>query len=317
MAKTKFINNASVRGYVFSHKLRVADSSKNPGERVIFGTLNVATDDNAINVVPVSFFVNEKWKTGKKNTSYANLSQIINENKTVETVGIANAARVRIDGSVDVNEYYNRDGQLVSGKRVSGSFIHFLNPGEQIETPTLPATSFETDMLIQSVTEKESQDDESTYVSLRGFVFNYRGDVEPVTFSVESDSGKDFFLGEDISASNPYFGKVWGRIKTSVVVSKHEEDGSNTAFGAPQVRETNRSYRIWEVVGANTNDGMSEETITQEELAKLVAEHQARLAGLAEKAGQRSVSAPTGFAASAAPASQASSTGFNYDDIPF
>lgn len=306
MAKQNFINNVSVRGYVFSHTLQERDSTRNPGEKIIMGIVNVATDDDALNVVPVNFFVNEKTKAGKTNATFANLHQIIAENKTYEECG-TNAARVRIQGAIDVNDFYGRDGQLVTGKRVRGSFLHFLNAGEAISSDKVPATSFEADVLLQAAVESESNDG-SDYVSLRGFAFNYRGDVLPVTFSVQSEGGKNFFLGEDISAANPYFGKVWGNIKSTVVVSEQEEDSAKTAFGAPQVHETSRTFRTWEVVGANVNEGLGEDTITQAELTQKMGERNARLADLAARTQNQNNTATgrAGFPASAAaPASNA------------
>jgi len=306
LAKQNFINNVSVRGYVFSHTLQERDSTRNPGEKIIMGIVNVATDDDALNVVPVNFFVNEKTKAGKTNATFTNLHQIIAENKTYEECG-TDAARVRIQGAIDVNDFYGRDGQLVTGKRVRGSFLHFLNAGEAISSDKVPATSFEADVLLQAAVESESNDG-SDYVSLRGFAFNYRGDVLPVTFSVQSEGGKNFFLGEDISAANPYFGKVWGNIKSTVVVSEQEEDSAKTAFGAPQVHETSRTFRTWEVVGANVNEGLGEDTITQAELTQKMGERNARLADLAARTQNQNNTAigRVGFPASAAaPASNA------------
>ena len=279
--KDSFINDVKVRGYVFSHTLQERESTRTPGEKIIMGLVNIATDDEALNVVPVNFFVNEKTKAGKTNATFTNLHQIITDNKTFETCG-TDAARVRVQGTIDVNDFYGRDGQLVSGKRVRGSFLHFLNAGEVISSEKVPATSFEADVLLQAAIERESNDG-SEYVSLQGFTFNYRGDVLPVTFSVQSEGGKNFFLNEDISAANPYFGKVWGSIKSTVVVSEQEEDDSAVAFGAPQVRETTRTFRTWEVVGANVNEGLSDDTILQAELTQKVNEREARLAELAAR----------------------------------
>lgn len=304
--KESFINSVNIRGYVFSHTLQERDSTKNPGDKIIMGLVNIATDDDAINVVPINFYVAEKTKAGKANATFTNLKQILTENKTYEECG-TDAARVRVTGAIDVNDFYGRDGQLVSGKRVRGSFLHFLNANEVISSDKMLATSFEADVLLQAAMERESNDG-SEYVSLQGFAFNYRGDILPVTFSVQSEGGKQFFLNEDISASSPYFGKVWGNIKSTVVVSEQEEDDSAVAFGAPQVHETTRTFRTWEVVGANVNEGMNEDTVTQEELNKAIAERQQRLADLEARTNQQNNTATgkAGFPASAAaPASSA------------
>lgn len=304
--KQSFMNQVDVRGYVFSHTLQERDSTRNPGDKLIMGLVNIATDDDAVNVVRVNFYVAEKTKSGKVNATFTNLRQIMTENKTYEELG-TDAARVRVTGAIDVNDYYGRDGNLITGKRVRGSFLHFLNASEAISTDKMPATSFEADVLIQAALERESNDG-SEYVSLQGFAFNYRGDVLPVTFSVQSEGGKNFFLGEDISAANPYFGKVWGHIKSTVVVSQSEDDDTKAAFGAPQVRETSRTFSTWEVVGANVSEGLGEDTITQEELAKGVTDREQRLADLKARSEQQNSTATgaAGFPTKAAtPASAA------------
>ena len=297
MAKAKFINSVNLRGYVFSHTLQQRSTAE---YNYISGTMNVATDDKGINVVPVNFFVREKTKTGSVNATYTNLKQIIESDATFENAG-TDALRVRVDGAIDVNDFYNRDGELVSGKRVRGSFCHFLNATEDISTDKMPATLFEADVLLQSAAERETNDG-SEYVSLQGFAFNYRGDVLPVTFSISSPEGTNFFLGEDISASNPYFGKVQGEIRSTVVVTEREQDSSQLAFGAPVVHETSRTFRTWEVTAADVNTGMSELTITQEELEKGIKEREVRLAELKAKTEERNGSAAgsAGFPASAA-----------------
>ena len=57
MAKETYANEVNVRGYVFSHTLQERDSTRNPGDKVIMGLVNIATDDDAVNVVPVNFYV--------------------------------------------------------------------------------------------------------------------------------------------------------------------------------------------------------------------------------------------------------------------
>lgn len=294
MAKANFTNNVFIRGYVFSHTLQARETAD---YKYISGLLNVTTDDEALNVVPVNFFVREKTKSGGTNATYANLKQIIDTNNTFENAG-TDALRVRIDGTIDVNDFYNREGELVTGKRVRGSFCHFLNAAESMT----PAAQFEADVLLQAAVERESNDG-SAYLSLQGFAFNYRGDVLPVTFSISSPEGMAFFENEDISAANPYFGKVCGDIRSNVVVTKQETDDTQVAFGAPMVHETSRTFRTWEVVAANVNSGMDESTITQEELEKGIKERETRLADLKAKTAERngSASGAAGFPASAAP----------------
>lgn len=316
MSKESYINDVELRGYVFSHNLqeRESNSERTKGQKYISGILNVATDDEAINVVPVNFFVQELTRKGTVNATYTNLKQIIDSGMTFEQHG-KEANRVRVSGSIDVNDFYNREGNLVTGKRVRGSFLHFLNANEQIgDNPAY----FEAEVLLQAAIERETNEGDE-YLSLQGFAFNYRKQPLPVTFSISSEAGMNFFQGEDVSASNPYFGKVWGKIVSNVVVTESAADDSNVAFGAPVVKPTTRTYRTWEVVGANTNLGLDESTVTQEELEAGLAERQAALAELKARTEERNASSngKAGFPAAAAPKSAAKAASASANDYVF
>lgn len=260
--KNQFKNSVAVRGYLFSTD-RLEKRTSQKGVEYIGGTVNVATDEDALNVVPVNFtYVTATYKNGNANATYQLLESIINgETKTYEVAG-KDAARLRIDGDIEVNDWINRDGEAVATRRVRGSFAHLLNANESFgQTPA----HFEADMLIQSVTTRESVDG-SEYMTLNGFVFNFRGEVLPVSFSVASESGMKFFENQDISSSDPYFGKVWGDIKSTVVTTTSEQDDSEVGFGAPTVQTSSRTFRTWEVSGANVNLGLDDATITMDEL---------------------------------------------------
>ncbi len=260
--KAKFTNSVNVRGYLFSTD-RLEKRVSKKGVEYIGGTINVATDEDALNVVPVNFtYVTPTFKSGNPNTTYQLLESIINgETKTYEAVG-TEAARVRVDGDIEVNDWINRDGEAVASHRVRGSFVHLLNANETFGAN--PA-HFEADTLIQSVVSKESADG-SEYLTLNGFVFSFRGEVLPVKFSVSSAPGMQFFENQDISSSDPYFGKVWGDIKSTVVTTATEQDDSEVGFGAPTVQTSSHTFRTWEVSGANVNLGLDDSTITMDEL---------------------------------------------------
>lgn len=301
--KAKMINTMSVRGYVFSHNLQKRVSKKT-GEDFISGTLNIATDDTAMDIVPVSFtFVCPVRKNGSPNATYPFLESIINGDiKTFESAGTG-AAKVRIGGNIDVNDWITRDGELASPKRMRGGFIHELRPDEAIgNTPV----RFEADMLIQTAAPRESSDG-SEYLELKGFVFNYCNDVLPVTLSSSGKVGMDFFEAQDISPSTPYFGKVWGTIQTNTVVTQAETDTSEVGFGAPAVQTSTRTFRSWEVTGANVNLGMDESTITEEELKAALVKRENDLAEVRKRWEERQGNASNnaGFPANTAPATAA------------
>lgn len=323
--KKNWVNDVHVEGYIFSieenggrNKLQKAETgpaSKNPGTPYIRGVINVLTDDEGTNVVPVYFsYVTETYSSGKPNETYKILSQIIEEDaagtlKTYEGCGSA-ARKVRIDGDVEINDFQGRDGEMIAAKRVRGSFVHFADSGCR------PGATFETDMLISSTALREVEDGDD-YMQLNGYVFNFRGDILPVTFSIEVPEGIKFFEDQDVSSANPLLINLWGDIKTTVVVN---EQAVESAFGAPKVNTTTRSFRTWNVSGCSSEvmEFDDDSTITKAELKTKLEERAARVA--AEKARveeyQKSRGTQSAFGGGAAAPAKAASP-IAADDFPF
>lgn len=268
--KQKWMNSVTVQGYIFSHTLQNRTSKK--GVPYISGIIRVATDESASNVVDVHFgYVTETFgKSGKSNQSYSVLQNIIDNSKTWEMFG-EGSTKVRISGNVDVNDFYNREGELVSAKRVSGSFVHVID-----NMPNGGFVGFNVDMIISGCVERE-RDDMPSYLDLRGYVFNFRNDILPITLSVHEQSGIDYFLGQDISNNNPMVTNVRGEIISTTIVQETEIEG---AFGAPQVRTSTREFRAWDVTWAapEPQEWDDESTITKKELKQALADREVYLA---------------------------------------
>lgn len=285
--KKNFINSVEIRGYIFSHSLKervTGPDKKNPNTPYITGDINIATDNEGLNVVPVRFnYVTETFaKSGKKNATFDNLRQIIASSKTFETEGTG-ATKVRISGQIELNDFYNRQGELASPKRVRGSFLHFLNAGETI-TDDPNNTLFDVDFLSLAAVEHEYEDTPNrNYLELKGYAFDFRGAILPMTFSVSNAPGQAFFRGQDISQTNPYFGTIHGNIISNTIEVTPEIDESQIGFGQVVVRPTTRTFRSWEIVAANLNEGISEDTITPEELKEGLAQREVYLAGVKER----------------------------------
>lgn len=323
--KNNWVNNVHVEGYIFNieenggrNKLvkgETGPNSKNPGTPYIRGVINVLTDNEGLNVVPVYFsFVTETYASGKPNETYKVLAQIIEEDaagtlKTYENSQLA-ARKVRIDGDIEINDFCGRDGEMIAAKRVRGSFVHFADNGCN------PSASFDADMLISSTSLREVENG-NDYLQLNGYVFNFRNEILPVTLSVDTPAGIKHFEDQDISNANPLLINLWGNIVSNVVVN---EQTVESAFGAPKVNATSRTFRAWNVVGCSPEpmDFDDESTITKAELKTKLDERAARVA--AEKARveeyQKSRGSQSGFPAVAANTAKAvSPTAAN--DFPF
>ena len=78
--KDKMINATHVEGLLYEHKLEkkvTGENSKNPGTTYITGTIDIATDDNCVNIVPIHYtYVTEKTAKGNTNATYGVLNNI-------------------------------------------------------------------------------------------------------------------------------------------------------------------------------------------------------------------------------------------------
>lgn len=259
--KSKFENTVDVRGWIFNHTLAKKVSKK--GVEYIGGTINVATDKDAINVVPVNFMyvTPTLGNTGKPNSTYPFLEQIINENNTYELNG-SEATKIRITGNVECNDFVTREGDMASPKRVSGSFAH----PETGDIATVGCAKFKTDMLIEGYQEVEVENGDN-YGRIRGYVFNFKKDFLPVEYTVRTAGGMKYFEQKNISVNEPMLTNVWGNIVCTTIENRTETEN---AFGAPTVNITTRTLRAWDVEGASIEpmDFGDEDYMTKEDVAE-------------------------------------------------
>ena len=283
--KQNMVNNVEVRGYVFSHTLQAKVSgpnSKNPGTPFIQGEINVAKSMDAMDVVPVHFsYVTENLRSGAPNQTYQNLMKLINDgqSKTIEG-GSDNPNRVRISGAIEVNDFYDREDNLRSPKRIRGGFIHFLNANEQVGEPE-KAVQFNADVILFDANLREVENGED-YYQVRGYTFAFNNAAIPVELTVCKE-GVAFFEKLGIDQENPYFGNVWGTIKSNVIEIQQDTDDSDIGFGEIVIRPTTRTFRSWEITGAKQPQEIDESTITLEELQKLLEDRAVYLAGVKKR----------------------------------
>ena len=306
------INATHIEGLVYEStlELRVSgENSKNPGTEFIMGNLNIATDNDCTNIVPVHFtYVTATTSKGNTNATFGVLKDIIDGKiGTVMANGKESAGKVRIDSAIGLNEFYSdRNGkeELVSAKRNEGGFVHTvasLNADEKARN------TFTADMLITSVTHVDGDEEKGTKdkALVRGCVFDFRKAVLPIEFSVTNARGMDYFEGLEASPKTPVFTKVWGRqISTTVTNTKVEESG----WGEANVQESTSTRRDWVITGSNTEpyEWDSDETITAKELTEAMANREVYLAGIKQRQDEYKASK------AAAPAAAPATGGFNF-----
>ena len=253
MKKTVF-NRNHIEGYLYQHKLEkkvTGPNSKAPNTIYITGTIDLATDNEMVNIVSVHFtYVTPTTKEGKENRTFRTLANIIDGTLcSVMQHGKDKAHKLSIDSAMDANEFYSdRSGELelVSAMRNEGGFIStidVLNEDEKVRA------TFDTDVIIYKVTHMDADEEKELpeKVIVSGYVMNFRRDFIPVKYSVLNPNAMAYFEDLDASEKNPVFTRVRGRQVSTIVVKKVVEEG---AFGESYVREYPNSHKEFVITWA-------------------------------------------------------------------
>ena len=284
--KAKMFNQTHIEGALYQHDLTLkvtGENSKNPGTEFISGTIEIATDDAGINIVPVHFtYVTATTSKGTANATFNVLKNIIDRvYKTVMTDGAENATMLRIDSAIGLNEFYDRNDQFVSVKRNEGGFVHV--------TPTIAEdertrNTFDCDIIINNVTHVEGDEDKGTTdkAVVKGVIFNFRNDVMPVEFSAINPKAIDYFEGLGASNSNPIFTRIKGRQISESIVRRVEEE---SAFGEPSIKEYKSTKKDFVITWAMPEPYVwdDDSTITARELTEALAAREITLAEIKKR----------------------------------
>lgn len=270
----KTINTTSIQGYLYEHNLEekiTGPSSKNPGTPFIAGTISIATDEACMNVVQVHFsYITEVTSKGRTNATYTILKNIVDGKLgSVMEHGKDMAAKLRIDSSLDLNEWYDREGNFISVKRNEGGFVHTTN---ELSADESMRAQFTTDMIITGCTRIEANEERNLpeRLAVKGAIFgSFRGELLPVEYTATNPEAMDYFEGLEPSNQHPVFTKVWGRQISQTVTRTITEE---SAFGAPSIREVRSSRKDFEITGASPEpyEFDVEGSITAAELKELM-----------------------------------------------
>lgn len=314
----KMINKAHVEGRISECNLELKVSKA--GVPYIGGRIDVATDDAGLNVVSVEFpYVAQFFKNGNENKTWTALyplaiqkdasGTVTKQSSAITLMGNPgqDATMVRLDPSIDLNEWYKDENgvdTLVSTKRLSGGFAHVVPAVNADETAR---NKFECDMVITGTQFVEGNEEFGTVDKLvvKGATFNFANKLLPVEFSVVNPNGIKYFENLDATPATPVFTKVWGKIVNETVVTKITEE---SAFGEPVVRETKKTKRDWLITGTSTvpYEFDTEGVLTAKELQEAVANRNVELSQkLADQKAREAAKAQSNNAFTAAPATPA------------
>ncbi len=292
--KKRMINTTRIEGVLYQHSLELKVSgpnSKKPGTEFISGNIEIATNDAMTNIVPVHFtYVTATTAQGKENATFTTLKNIIDKKVGCYTdPDVADkAAKVRVDSAIGLNEFYStRTGaeELVSVKRCEGGFVHVV---QSISENEKQRSTFEADIVIVGVREKEATVDSSgketapAKAIINGRIFDFRNSMLPVEFSVINPKAIDYFVGLEPSMRNPIFTKVRGQIVSEQVTRYITEE---SAFGEDSVREVQSSNKDFVITWAALDPyefGL-DETITMDDLKTAAQARENTLAELKQR----------------------------------
>ena len=297
--KKDFKNTESISGRLYQHNLVKKTvqnkESKNYGTEFISGTVDIAVDEEGLNVIPIHYtYVVATTSNGKNNATYGVLDSIINGAKTWITDGKDAALKVRASTALALNDFYNNNDELVSARRNEGGFLNVINE----LPPENERATFQFDMVITSTTRIESENEED-FVRVKGCVFNFRKALLPVEIVCRDAAGMPYFESLDASPAEPVFTEVRGNVVSNTIKREIEEE---SAFGSASVRTVTRTVREWQITWARPTEYVfgEEDTITADELRKAIQDRQVYLAEVKKRADDYKASRATQAAPKAA-----------------
>lgn len=248
------------------------------GDDVIRGSLNVivdlkvANEDVTLNV-PVNFFVKKHTNAGTVNVAYTNLETAYNDIRSAAVVGKENATCVAINnGRIFMNEYYNKNGNLVSFPKVNASFINIIDRSKM-----KPEASFKVIMVVgnERLDEVDADGIETGRYLLKGVVEQWGGKYDIVPFVVTNPNAIEY-IREHWEPNSTI--EANGRLNFTVTT---REVTKEAAFGEPTVETYTNT--ISELVITAGYPPIDEDDGRHMDLAEVSAGLKARTADLEEK----------------------------------
>lgn len=286
--KKKMINEVVLEGRIFDHSLSLKTvqnkESENYGKEFIQGDIKIAIDEDGLNVIPVHYsYVTAETKSGGVNKTFFVLKSIIEKNPIwIEpSIGKDRAMKVSVKTAIALNDFYDREDNLVSAKRLEGGFVSevskLADEGKRCR--------FDVDMVLTNVKRIETDEEkniDADYGVLKGIIFNFRNAMLPIEFIIKNPDGINFFEGLGVNSSNPYFSKMWGKIDCRTIISRIEEKSS---FGPASVKEVKKETKEWIITGTKEEpyEFGEENTITMEDLQKAKQDREIYLADVKKK----------------------------------
>ena len=214
----------------------------------IYGSVIVLVDEPTETTVEVHFLPQSKvYKTGKENTTYEALKELMDTKKTIAAVGKKDAAKVRCTCKLSTNIYYSApqgktELELHEPLQVQGSFLH-------IDENAVPSVGFNVDALIKSlapIADANGNATDSYRVNMEIFD-DYRKMFRPLTLKLSDPSGIAVFT-RNVESPN-YYTTISGTMINRVIQAA--SSAGDMEFGSAAVVSTSRPVRDILITGAS------------------------------------------------------------------
>lgn len=201
--------------------------------------------------IPVYVYAAKHKKSNPSdlNPSYVNLESVMREYKSIALTGDINTAdKVRLDPastSISMNEFYGRDGRLVSYPRVRGSFIN------RVVGEFKPQANFALEGMVSTInraTDRDGVEIEPAKLNIKFIVPQYNGKVEFVPLIATNPKAVEVLEGGWVKGGCY---SCTGRLNftTETVTTVKEQD-----FGEPIVESSTTSVSELLITGGTVDD---------------------------------------------------------------
>ena len=240
-------------------------------------------EKDVVSDVPVYMFATKFTKKGTANPAYENIKNIKDNYVSIAASDEAHADKVRItNGDIRMNEYYGRNGNLVSFPRINASFVQRVRESEEF----IPKAEFTcTAVVLQQDYELDKEQNETGRYLLKTAIVQYGDRLDVVPFIKKRKKAINY-ISSNWESGNTV--RINGKLNFSFKVIREVKE---SAFGDPVVNE--RTISTSELIVTGGSDPIEGEgSYNSEDIQAGLAKRMANLETLKNKANTKKAPAP-------------------------
>ena len=219
-------NNVEIIGSI--KKIELEEKNTKSGRPAIMGTVTVEVKENPerIHNIKVKVFSFKLKKDGSENGLYKGYSTVKNEYKPGD--------RVKVTGSLTINEYYGQNGNLVSFNEVKAVFFNRLE-GEEANIQDRAIATLE--MVVKGMETELNQEGIPTGdMNVDAFTVGYNSSIIPLIDLKVGQALAQTFQGMYYAGST---GRITIKINNYATLMEEEVQTQQAGFGAAERVESN------------------------------------------------------------------------------